>query len=55
MGKSFQPDYAALLAMLRQDTHPPLYYSLLWLWGAAVGQRREFAAVVLLLMAWVLW
>ena len=36
--KSFQPDYGALLAMLRQDTHPPLYYSLLWLWGAAVGQ-----------------
>ena len=36
--KSFQPDYGALLAMLRQDTHSPLYYSLLWLWGAAVGQ-----------------
>lgn len=23
IGKSFQPSYEALLAMLRQDTHPP--------------------------------
>ena len=44
VGKSFQPSFAALLAMLRQDTHPPLYYSLVWLWGhwlppTAVGLR----------------
>ena len=38
VGKSFQPDFAALLALLRQDTHPPLYYSLLWLWGGLLGQ-----------------
>ena len=38
VGKSFQPDFAALLALLRQDTHPPLYYSLLWLWGGLFGQ-----------------
>ena len=49
VGKSFQPDYGALLAMLRQDTHPPLYYSLLWLWGAAVGQ----SAVSLRLLSWL--
>jgi len=24
--------------MLRQDTHPPFYYSLLWLWGGVVDQ-----------------
>ena len=49
VGKSFQPDYGALVAMLRQDTHPPLYYSLLWLWGAAVGQ----SAVSLRLLSWL--
>ena len=32
VGKSFHLDYSALLAMLWQDTHPPLYYSLLWNW-----------------------
>ena len=32
VGKSFHLDYSALLAMLWQDTHPPLYYSLLWHW-----------------------
>ena len=25
--------------MLRQDTHPPLYYTLLWGWGPLVGQN----------------
>ena len=49
VSKSFQPEYGALLAMLRQDTHPPLYYSLLWLWGAAVGQ----SAVSLRLLSWL--
>ena len=38
VGKSFQPSYVDLLAQLRQDTHPPLYYSLLWLWGVVAGQ-----------------
>ena len=33
VGKSFQPSYNTLLAMLRLDTHPPFYYSLVWLWG----------------------
>ena len=27
-----------MLAMLREDTHPPAYYALLWLWGHLVVQ-----------------
>jgi len=38
VGKSFQPSFGSLLAMLREDTHPPAYYALLWLWGHVVGQ-----------------
>ena len=38
VGKSFQPDFSALIDWLRQDVHPPLYYTLLWLWGGAVGK-----------------
>ena len=38
VGKSFQSSPTALLAMLRHDTHPPLYYGLLWGWGQLVGQ-----------------
>ena len=38
VGKSFQPSIVSLLAMLQQDTHPPAYYGLLWLWGHLVGQ-----------------
>ena len=49
VGKSFQPSYGALLAMLREDTHPPLYYSLLWLWGQTVGQ----SPVTLRLLSWL--
>ena len=49
VGKSFQPRFGSLLAMLREDTHPPLYYSLLWLWGAVVGQT----AVSLRLLSWL--
>ena len=30
VGKSFQPSLSAMLEMLREDTHPPLYYALLW-------------------------
>ncbi len=49
VGKSFQPSYAALLAMLRLDTHPPLYYSLVWLWG----QLLPASAVTLRLLSWL--
>ena len=38
VGKSFQPSFISLLAMLREDTHPPAYYGLLWLWGHLIGQ-----------------
>ena len=38
VGKSFQPSFGSLLAMLREDTHPPAYYGLLWFWGHLVGQ-----------------
>lgn len=34
--KSFQPSLAYLFAYLRTDTHPPLYYTLLWLYGQVV-------------------
>ena len=49
VGKSFQPDFGALLAMLREDTHPPLYYALLWLWGALMGQ----SPISLRLLSWL--
>lgn len=38
VGKSFQPSFSKLLALLREDTHPPAYYTLLWIWGHLVGQ-----------------
>ena len=47
-GKSFQPSYSALLQMLSRDTHPPLYYSLLWLWGQVLPP----SAVTLRLFSW---
>ncbi|EAU75530.1 hypothetical protein [Synechococcus sp. RS9916] len=49
VGKSFQPSYAALLAMLRLDTHPPLYYSLVWIWGRVLPA----SAVTLRLFSWL--
>ena len=49
VGKSFQPSFSSLLAMLREDTHPPAYYSLLWLWGHWVGQ----SPVSLRLLSWL--
>ena len=49
VGKSFQPRYGELMAMLREDTHPPLYYSLLWLWGQGFGQD----AIQLRLFSWL--
>ncbi|MEB3262835.1 MAG: hypothetical protein VKJ66_00515 [Synechococcus sp.] len=36
--KSFQPSLAYLFEYLRTDTHPPLYYGLLWLWGRWLPQ-----------------
>lgn len=48
-GKSFQPSYPALLQMLSRDTHPPFYYSLLWIWG----QLLTPSAVTLRLFSWV--
>ena len=38
VGKSFQPSFTSLLAMLREDTNSPAYYGLLWIWGHLVGQ-----------------
>ena len=50
-GKSFQPSYPALLQMLSRDTHPPFYYSLLWIWG----QLLTPSAVTLRLFSWVMY
>lgn len=49
VGKSFQPSYTDLLAMLRLDTHPPLYYSLIWIWG----QLLPASTVTLRLFSWL--
>ena len=49
VGKSFQPSFNRLLAMLREDTHPPAYYGLLWVWGHLVGQ----SPVTLRLLSWL--
>ena len=49
VGKSFQPSFSSLLAMLREDTHPPAYYGLLWIWGHLVGQ----SPVTLRLLSWL--
>ena len=49
VGKSFQASPAALLSMLRHDTHPPLYYGLLWGWGQLVGQ----SPITLRLLSWL--
>ena len=49
VGKSFQPSLPELWSMLRQDTHPPLYYTLLWGWGHLVGQNP----VSLRLLSWL--
>lgn len=49
VGKSFQPSYGDLLAQLRQDTNPPLYYTLFWVWGGVVGQ----SGLSLRLLSWL--
>ena len=49
VGKSFQPSPAALIGMLREDTHPPFYYGVLWLWGQLVGQ----SPLTLRLLSWL--
>ena len=41
VGKSFQPSFSHLLAMLREDTHPPAYYGLLWLWPTQCPQSQS--------------
>ena len=48
VGKSFQPSLGALVEMLREDTHPPFYYFLLWVWGQLIGQTP----VTLRLFSW---
>ena len=49
VGKSYQPSFSSLLEMLREDTHPPAYYALLWLWGHLVGQ----SPISLRLLSWL--
>ena len=49
VGKSFQPSFRALLEMLRNDTHPPVYYTIVWLWGQSVGQN----ALTLRILSWL--
>ena len=49
VGKSCQPSFSRLMAMLREDTHPPAYYTLLWLWGHLVGQNP----ISLRLLSWL--
>ena len=49
VGKSFQASPAALFSMLRHDTHPPLYYGVLWGWGQLVGQ----SPITLRLLSWL--
>ena len=49
VGKSFQPSLVDLWSMLRQDTHPPLYYTLLWGWGQLIGQ----SPISLRLFSWL--
>lgn len=49
VGKSFQSSPVALLAMLRHDTHPPLYYGVLWGWGQLLGQ----SPITLRLLSWL--
>ena len=49
VGKSFQPSFITLLTMLREDTHPPAYYALLWVWGHLVGQ----SPVTLRMLSWL--
>ena len=49
VGKSFHSDYSGLVAWLRQDVHPPLYYTLLWMWGGLAGKT----SVSLRLFSWL--
>ena len=49
VGKSFQGSTSALIAMLREDTHPPAYYGLLWIWGQLLGQ----SPLTLRLFSWL--
>ena len=51
VGKSFQPSFDGLLAMLRIDTHPPLYYSAVWVWA----QWFPPTAVSLRFVSWLVY
>ena len=52
VGKSFQPSLSRLMAMLREDIHPPAYYGLLWVWGHLVGQSPVTLRLLSWLVAW---
>ena len=43
----FSPVWEPLLRC-REDTHPPFYYFLLWIWGQLIGQ----SPVTLRLLSW---
>jgi uncharacterized membrane protein len=51
--KAFQLSLPSLFAYLREDTHPPLYYVLLWAWGRVgpqtAGALRAFSWIAYLL------
>lgn len=53
VGKSFQLSFMALLAMLSNDTPPPLYSTILWLWGQSVGQNALTLRLLACLLAWL--
>ena len=47
--KSFQPSLQDVLRYLREDTHPPVYYALVWFWGKLLPQT----SVSLRLFSWI--
>ena len=49
VGKSFNSTPIEMIEILRQDTHPPMYYGILWLWGKLFGQ----SPITLRLLSWL--
>ena len=47
--KAFQPSVPFIFDYLKTDSHPPLYYLMLWGWGQSVGQ----SAISLRLFSWL--
>ena len=47
--KSFQPSLQDVFAYLRDDTHPPVYYGLVWCWGQLLPQT----SASLRLLSWM--